>query len=150
MPRCCVACLLLGVLGPMPVNAEIRFGGGVADEIDGRPAGVATVAWLSAQRHPWELMGGYIAEREPEGAFARVPEAYFVAVGRRLHWQRWSVSASVAWVSVDNHVLSGHGQFLTGLAYDFGRARVGLRHMSNAGTNGRNRGETFAVVELEL
>lgn len=133
-----------------PACAEWRVGGGIADEIDGRHAGVATLSWSSAQRVPWEAMAGFIGERDREDAFARVPDAEFFALGRRLAWRRVSVSAGVAWVSVDNDVLSGHAQILTGIAYEFGRVRLGVRHLSNGSTTGRNRGETFALVEIAL
>jgi hypothetical protein len=146
--RAVMALLLLFVA--TPALAGWRIGGGVADEIDDRSAGVATVSWSSEQRVPWEAMIGFIGEREREGAFERVPEAGFVALGRRVAWRRLSASASLAWVSVDNDVLSGHAQILTGVGVDFGRVRVGLRHISNGGTEGRNRGETFALVEVAL
>lgn len=146
--RCAAAALLLATAAP--ASAGWRIGGGVADEIDGRSAGVATLTWSSAQPAPWEATVGFIGERDREGAFARVPEVEFFALGRRLAWRRLSVSAGVAWVSVDNDVLSGHVQILTGVAYDLGRVRVGLRHLSNGSTAGRNRGETFALVEIAL
>lgn len=141
-----IACLTLLLAGSGACMAEVRLGLGIADEIDGRTAPVATVAWSSAQRHPWEVMGGYIRGRN--GAVH--PDAAFVGLSRRLTWRRWSVSGGVAWVSIDNDVLSGHGQFLTGAAYDIGRTRIGLRHLSNASTNGRNRGETMLLLEVAL
>jgi hypothetical protein len=146
--RAAAVALLLSIAPP--ALAEWRIGGGVADEIDGRSAGVATVSWTSGQRVPWEAMVGFIGERERKDAFARVPEAVFVALGRRVAWRRLSASAGLAWVSVDNDVLSGHAQILTGVGVDLGRVRVGVRHISNAGTEGRNRGETFALVEVAL
>lgn len=146
--RAAAALLLLGIA--FPALAEWRVGGGVADEIDGRHAGVATVSWSSRDRVPWEATVGFIGEREREGVFARVPEAVFLAVGRRVAWRRLSASASLAWVSVDNDVLSGHAQILTGIGVDLGRVRLGLRHISNGSTEGRNRGETFALVEVAL
>lgn len=144
-----VAALLLAA-SAAPACAEWRVGGGIADEIDGRHAGVATLAWSSAQRMPWEATVGFIGERDRDGAIARVPDAEFVALGRRVSWRRLSVSAGLAWVSVDNDVLSGHAQVLTGVAWDLGRVRLGVRHLSNGGTEGRNRGETFVLVEVAL
>jgi hypothetical protein len=141
-----IACLVLWLAASGACMAEVRIGLGIADEIDGTSAPAATLAWSSAQRHPWEVIGGYIRGRN--GSVQ--PDAAFVGFGRRLAWRRWSVSGGVAWVSVDNDVLSGHGQFLTGAAYDIGRLRLGLRHLSNASTNGRNRGETLLLLELAL
>lgn len=144
MIRRMTACLLLIVAGTGACRAGVRVGIGIADEIDGMTAPAATVSWSSAQRHPWELVGGWVRGRNG----ATMPDAFFVGAGRRLSWRRWSVSGGVAWVSVDNDVLSGHGQFLTGVAYDVGRMRLGLRHLSNASTNGRNRGETLLLLEV--
>lgn len=141
-----IACLTLLLAGSGACMAEVRLGLGVADEIDGMTAPAATVAWSSAHRHPWEVMGGYIRGRNGPV----LPDTYFVGLSRRLTWRRWSVSGGVAWASVDNDVLSGHGQFLTGVAYDIGRVRLGLRHLSNASTNGRNRGETLLMLEVGL
>lgn len=146
MSRRLTACLTLWLATSGACMAEVRIGLGIADEIDGKAAPVATVAWSSPQRHPWEVMGGWVRGREG----AAMPDAYFVALSRQLTWRRWSASGGVAWVSVDNDVLSGHAQFLTGVAYDIGRARLGLRHLSNASTNGRNRGETWLLLEVEL
>lgn len=145
-----VALALLISCAAAPACADWRVGGGVADEIDGRSSGVATVAWSSAHRVPWEAMVGFIGERERDARFARVPETVFVALGRRVAWRRVSVGAGLAWVSVDNDVLSGHAQIMTGVGIDLGRVRLGVRHLSNASTQGRNRGETFALVEVAL
>ncbi|KGM52614.1 hypothetical protein N800_11390 [Lysobacter daejeonensis GH1-9] len=136
--------LLLGLCVTPPAWAQVHLGGGWADSIEGEGAEMASLAWVSAQRHPWEVMAGYIGEREG----AHVPDAVFFAVSKRLVWRRWFASGGVAWVSEDNHVLSGHGQFLTGAGYTFGRTSLSLRHLSNADTGGRNRGETFVLLEV--
>jgi hypothetical protein len=146
MIRRLIACLLLVLAGSGVCMAEVRIGLGIADEIDGMTAPAATLTWSSAQRHPWEAIGGFIRGRNGP----TLPDTMFIGVSRRVTWRRWSVSGGVAWVSVDNDVLSGHGQFLTGVAYDVGRMRLGLRHLSNASTNGRNRGETLVLLEVAL
>lgn len=129
-----------------PASAQVHAGLGVADEIDGEMAGALTLSWLGADRHPWELVAGYVQARDrPQG---RLPDALFVAAGRRLVWRGWLVSGGIAWVGEDNDVLSGHAQFLTGAGYDFGRVTVIVRHLSNGGFNGRNRGETMVVAEV--
>lgn len=125
-------------------HSGVHAGAGWANRVDGDGAPVVVVSWVGAQRHPWEWMAGHIGERDE----AAVPDALFLAISKRLVWRRWFASGGVAWVSEDNEVLSGHGQFLTAAGYDFGRMTVSLRHLSNASTNGRNRGETFLLLEV--
>lgn len=132
-----------------PAWAGWHLGLGMADEIDGKHTGLATVSWLSEQRHPWEIMGGYFAARRNH-ADPDVPDAIFVALSKRISGKHWFVSSGVAHVDEDNEVLSGHFQFLTGLGYARERWTVSLRHLSNASTNGRNRGETFLLLQVGL
>lgn len=140
---------LVLVLLADPLVAGPRLGVGVADEVDGKPAGMATLAWLTSHAHPWEMLGGYIAKRR-NAHHADVPDAIFMALSRRLQGEHWFVSAGVAHVDEDNEVLSGHFQFLTGAGYAGEDWSLSLRHLSNASTNGRNRGETFLLLEFDL
>jgi len=134
-------CLLIGVACAGACPAQVHVGAGVADEIDGEHAGVATVSWLGSARHPWEVVAGYIRPRErPAG---RLPDATFLALGRRMTWRGWFAGGGIAWVSEDNDVLSGHVQFLTGIGHDFGTATLIVRHPSNGGFKGRNRREAM-------
>jgi hypothetical protein len=145
MRRVAIAVLLpLAWCMARPAWGGVHAGGGWADQIDSEGAAVVSLSWVGTQRHPWEVMAGYIAKRED----AAVPDATFLALGKRLTWRRWFAGGGVAWVSEDNEVLSGHGQFLTAAGYDFGRMTVSLRHLSNASTNGRNHGETFLLLEV--
>lgn len=146
MQRLLLAALL--AVASLPANANWRIGAGLADEVNAAHAGVGTIGWLSRGQHPWELLGGYIGRRhEPADS---VPNAYFGALSKRIAGQHWFVSSGIAYVSVDNDVLSGRFQFLTGAGYDGERWSVSLRHLSNAGTSGRNRGETFLLLEWDL
>ena len=136
--------LLLALAWASAAQAEMRVSAGIADSYRNEAAGMAAVSWLSPQAHPWEVMAGQIAARERVG----VPEATFVALSKRYAWRRWFVSGGVAWVNVDNDVLSGHGQFMTAAGYGMGRVALSLRHLSNGSTGGRNRGETFLLMEV--
>ncbi|RPE79799.1 acyloxyacyl hydrolase [Vulcaniibacterium tengchongense] len=139
-----VAVAMAAACALAPAWAGVRVGGGIAEEHGGEEAPVATLAWLGEQRHPWEVMVGHIGRRED----ARIEESWFFALSKRLTWNRWFVSGGLAWANVDNDILSGHTQFMTAGGYDFGRVALSLRHMSNAGIEGRNRGETFLLVEV--
>ncbi len=142
---CCSLGLGLALLAPV-ARAGVEFGLGVAEEVDGETAPVAVVSYTSGHRHPWEAMAGYLARRED----AQVPDALFVAASRRYAWERWFVSAGIAWVDENNDILSGHAQFFTAAGWQRGRWSLSLRHLSNAGTNGRNRGETFVLLQFAL
>lgn len=126
-----------------PARAGIHVGVGAADEHQDEGAPVVSIAWRGQRRHPWELMLGYIGERDRNG----INETWFAAGSKRFYWRQWFVSGGLAWVNVDNDVLSGHGQFITGVGRDFGPASLSLRHLSNAGTEGRNGGETLLLLE---
>lgn len=145
----CPVLLLLLVLQSAPLQASPRLGVGLADEVDGKPVGMATLGWLSSHAQPWELLAGYIAKREGSHR-GGVPDAIFVALGRRLQGEHWFASAGIAHVDEDNEVLSGHFQVITGVGYAGNDWSLSLRHLSNASTAGRNRGETFLLVEFDL
>lgn len=138
------AAVLLGLCPAMSARAGVHVGAGRADDIDSEGALVASLSWTGRQRHPWEVMAGYIGQRRD----THVPDAGFLVVGRRLAWRQWFAGGGVAWVTEDNDVLSGHAQFMTSVGCNFGRATLSLRHLSNGGTSGRNRGETFALLEF--
>ncbi|MDQ3269004.1 MAG: hypothetical protein M3Q11_02215, partial [Pseudomonadota bacterium] len=57
-----------------PARAGIHVGAGAADEHHNEGATAASIAWRGQQRHPWELMGGYIGKRDDNN----VEESWFV------------------------------------------------------------------------
>jgi hypothetical protein len=75
----------------------------------------------------------------------------WVALGMAREFGRWEGSLSVALSYPQTTALSSVGQFLTQLSYRLGDGyafRVG--HMSNASLHGRNRGETFFALSVDL
>lgn len=126
--------------------AGTEVGLGYAEGIDGEPAHVLTLGYTTAQRHPWEFLAGYISQRD-YATRAPVSDALVAVASRRLTWKGWFASGGIAWVSEDNDVLSGHAQFLTGAGWHGGAWTVSVRHLSNGDTNGRNRGETFLLLQ---
>jgi len=137
--------LLLGLGAATAARADGEIGIGVVDEIDGANSEAAMLSWLSEQRFPWEVSLGHLAARD-EDTLAPSPSTTFFAVGRRVNWRNWFLSTGVALVDCDNEILSGHGQFITGLGWRSKHLTVNVRHLSNASTSGRNRGETFLLV----
>ena len=128
-----------------PAHAGVQVGVGPVDEIDGQDSWLATVAWLTDAEHPWEFIVGYIRERDT--LRLQTPDVFWISASKRLTWRKWFTQSGIAYANVDNDVLSKHFQFQTTLGYDFGRVSVSLRHLSNANTGGRNRGETFMLVD---
>ena len=136
------ALALSALLVAAPASAGLEVGLGMVDEIDGEGSQIATVSWLTGHEHPWEFLGGYIASRDMTLS-GPTPDVFFVSASKRLTWRNWFAQGGIAWADVDNEVLSKHFQFQTGIGYDFGRLSLSLRHLSNANTGGRNRGETW-------
>ena len=149
--RACGLLLAITALASPPVHAQSGFGigGGVTDEIDGERTAVVTASWLGRGRHPWEFSVGCLGSRDDVEP-SPVQATWFVAVSKRLSWRRWFLSGGIAMSDHDGEVLSGHGQFYTGAGYTTGTWTLSLRHLSNGDTGGRNRGESFAMLEYRL
>ena len=126
-------------------QASWHVGVGPVDEIDGEGSWLATVAFLTGHEHPYEFIAGYIAERDENIV---TPDVFWISASKRFTWKGWFAQGGIAYADADNEVLSNHFQFQTGVGYDFGRVSVSLRHLSNANTGGRNRGETFVLVDF--
>ena len=139
---CTAAALCL--LAPA-AHADNELGVGYAQAIDGEPAPVLTLSHTTHHRHAWEFLVGYVGQRREQ-----VPDALLLAASKRVAWGPWFISGGVAWVSEDNEVLSGHGQFMTGAGWRGERWTLSVRHLSNADTGGRNRGETFLLLQYAL
>jgi Lipid A 3-O-deacylase (PagL) len=126
-------------------QASWHAGAGPVDEIDGEGSWLATVAWLTDHEHPYEFIAGRIAGRDGNIV---TPDVFYVSASKRFTWRGWFAQGGIAYADVDNEVLSKHFQFQTGIGYDFGRISISLRHLSNANTGGRNRGETFLLADV--
>jgi hypothetical protein len=140
-----VLAIVLSLAAPL-ARAGWHVGLGAVDEIDGEGSWMATLAWLTESEHPWEFIAGHLDGRNT--AAIRTPDVIFVSVSKRLTWKRWFTQSGIAYANVDNEVLSKHFQFQTALGYDGGRWTLSLRHLSNANTGGRNRGETFLLLDF--
>lgn len=127
-------------------NAELALGIANAVE-DEDTTGVATLAWVTDAPHPYELQVGHIESRADDGGPVS-PTATFIAASKRLTWRRWYVSSGVALTDThrDNRVLSGAFQFMTGIGWQSKDWSISLRHLSNAGIEGRNHGETYLML----
>lgn len=79
-----------------------------------------------------------------------MPVTVFVALSKRVVRRGWFISGGVALLDRESDILSGYGQFHTDGGYVTGDWTVSVRHLSNGDTGGRNRGETFVLVEYRF
>lgn len=130
---------------PLVARADAELALGIANRIDDETrAGIATLAWVTDAKHPYEFQIGHIESRDA----LDLPTATFVAASKRLTWKRWYGSSGIALADThgDNRVLSGPLQFLTAVGWSAQHWSISLRHLSNAGIEGRNHGETYLMV----
>ncbi len=142
--------LLLSLLASSPAPAwHLELGLGPVDEIEGVDTRSVALFALSGHRHPWEISLGLIAERR--SLRIATPPTHFLAVGRRLELGRgFFLASAIALVDHRSEALSSRHQFMTGLGWSGKRLGVTLRHLSNANTGGRNRGENVLWVGYRL
>lgn len=137
--------LLVALLASPLASARTEAGLGFFDEVEGEHSWGGVMSFLTDEPHPWEIAVGYIADRDD---FATAEEVFWIAGSRRFVFHRWFASAGLAATTADerNEILSGTWQFYTGFGWQGERWTFSLRHLSNAGLKGRNRGETFLVA----
>lgn len=139
------ALLALAALSTSAVaSAAVEVGLGYVDTIDDASSEAATLAWVTDEKFPWEFLAGHVADRHELGRYAE--SSTFVAASRRFTWRGFFLSAGLAYTDQRNEILSSHHQFFTGGGWAGERWSISVRHLSNADTGGRNRGETFALV----
>jgi hypothetical protein len=144
--------LALGALwtGLARAEASVEFAVGYADEVDGQRGAATTFSLHLREDRDWplEIVAGHIDERAARGRVAGSPDEYFVGFTLRRRFGPWFVGGGGAWVPDRSlsEVLSSNGQFMQVLGWQRGPAAISLRHLSNASTGGRNRGETFLTV----
>jgi hypothetical protein len=129
---------------PTAHAGEWQVAGGIAAEIDDDRAPVATVGYLTDHRFPVEIVGGYIGSRTIESG--KVDSTVFLGADLRWAGEWWFVGGGLAFVDNQSEILSSSYQFMTLGGLRWSDWVLTLRHLSNADTRGRNRGETFLTV----
>lgn len=144
MIRCACTGIIIAFAAIAPARAEWQVAAGVADEIDDDRAPVATVSYLTDHRFPIEIVAGYIGSRriDDEG----IDPTVFVGADLRWSGRWWFVGGGLAFVNNQSEVLSSSYQFMTLGGLRWSNWVLTLRHLSNADTRGRNRGETFLTL----
>lgn len=125
--------------------AGVHVGIGPVDEVEGVSSKALTLSWEADATHPWEFMGGVIDARDKSAM--RTPRVYFASLSKRFTWKGWFAQGGIAATNVDTEVLSKHWQFMTGIGYRHKNFTASLRHLSNANTGGRNRGENLLLFQ---
>lgn len=117
---------------------------GIADKVDDDYAPTIGVSYLTDHRFPIEVMGGYIGSRQLDSGPAG--PTWFAGAGLRWQGDWWFLGGGVALVSKQSEILSSAYQFVTTAGVRHGPWLASIRHLSNASTRGRNRGETFLSI----
>lgn len=122
---------------------------GVADELDGDRSQLIEASWL-AMRSPIkladyiEVVGGRINGRRAPLLQRSVG---FLGLGVRKYWTPYLFSGfALVGVSAQTEAISSDYQFVSSLGLQWRRITITGRHLSNASTNGRNRGETYLAI----
>jgi len=147
MTRIALAVGAMALAGPAAAGWEL--GVGASKNIDGESTGLATLSYLTAQeRFPHEFMVGYIDGRRRIDS-GPVDDQALVGASQRWNFARhFYGSFGVVLNSNDTDVLSGHLQFQSALGWHGEHVGISLRHLSNGSIEGRNRGETFVLLQV--
>ncbi len=143
------AVLVGTLLAAGSAHAGWELGVGGTQKIDGEATWLTTVSYVTPEkRFPWELMAGYINGRGSIDS-GSVPDQYFIGASKRYNFtDNLYASFGVALNDRDTDVLSGHVQFQSALGWHYQRVGLSIRHLSNGSIEGRNRGETFLLLQV--
>ena len=131
---------------------EGTFGVGLADEHDGESAHVVDLSlrWPSSGRFKLidehELLAGWIESRP---LHQLNEHTLFAGYGFRSNFGRWFTGGGIALVDHTSEALSSWYQFVSTGGVHLGRASLTLRHISNSGFKGKNRGETYITLGFD-
>lgn len=148
--------LLALLLAPALCAADTGMLGGVATAYRFNPlvsgtrgTAVTAQAYVEPESRRWNLAVGYVGPqfrdqwREIPGYFyvagegrLRLPAEFYLGLGASLRQSRRGI----------DYLLPSALNFSLSIGADVGRARVELRHFSNANTRGENRGENLFLI----
>ncbi len=128
------------------------LGVGIADEHDRKSAKVVDLSlrWPTSGRFKLidehEVLVGWVESRP----LARLDEhTVFAGYGFRSNFGRWFTGGGIVAVDHTSEALSSWYQFVSTGGVHLGRASLTLRHVSNSGFKGRNRGETYLTLGFD-
>jgi len=125
---------------------------GVADEHDRESAKVIDLSlrWPTSGRFnlidEHEVLAGWVESRP----LPRLDDhTVFAGYGFRSNFGRWFTGGGIVVVDRTTEALSSWYQFVSTGGVHLGRASLTLRHVSNSGFKGRNRGETYLTLGFD-
>lgn len=144
--------LLATLLSPALASAQhFEVGLGLLDTIDDEGSEVGTLSWFPRDgKWPLELMFGHMRGRDPRGDALGSPSVNFLSFSLHRQWEHFYLGFGVAAIDDQSEVLSSTHQFLSSVGYRLGDFSLALRHMSNANTGGRNRGENLLTLNYSF
>lgn len=164
--RRAIALSLMAVVVPATAATRVEIQGGRSymDSYGSNAAFVEAVFPahpLAGTRYHWSpdlslgRIGGRDVPRYGYGRYATHASVALLAAGVRVHrgdagdwYQPLFASFQVAATNHATQALSGHYQFVSTFGWQARHLTLALRHVSNGGLAGPNRGETMALVGL--
>lgn len=147
-------CLVLLLPCSAPALAEAEVGLGLSVTEDNETTAVAVASWLPALRElddatlRAEIGGVYVRGRDHTPGQDLVDDVLVAFAG--LRYERTDnglvLGAGIGAQAGETDALSGAPQFVTSLGWRWPRVTVLVRHISNAGLDEPNGGETMLLV----
>lgn len=152
--------ILLALAGSLPLGAQAADGSIQLGASHSGARGYTQTLWLQGEFNPrpwgrWEWRPvasvGWIPGSNGRSAYE--DDVWLAGGGGRLRWRhddgqpgRFFLEGQLLGASGRTDAISGPVQFASAAGWSNGRWDVILRHVSNAGTKGANRGETMLLV----
>lgn len=144
--------LLLPCLLSTPAVAGWEVGGGYVDEVFGESSATAHVAysWPAFERFEQAVTLGFIADRSTSTRDIS-PDTVILLHTLRLPWRSFYFGMGFGLVSDKSEVLSSTYQFTQAIGWRMSRNwQLEVRHISNAGFEGRNIGENLLTLSYRF
>ena len=144
--------LLLPCLLSAPAFAGWEVGGGYADEVFSESSVTAHVAyaWPAFERYEQAVTLGFIADRSTRTRDIS-PDVLVLLHTLRIPWRSFYFGLGAGLVSDKSDVLSSTFQFTQAIGWRFSpNWQLEVRHISNAGIEGRNIGENLLTLSYRF
>lgn len=145
--------LSLLLLGGLPAKAAWEFGAGYADEVLSETSSTVHVAYVhTGGRFEHVFTLAYVPERETGQRGQISPDTAIVLYTTRFPWRQFYFGSGFGLVSdKDSEALSSYYQFTQALGWKINPNWIfEIRHISNAGFEGRNIGENLITLSYRF
>lgn len=153
MKGCLLAALPLSLLLAQPASAAWELGASWADDVLGEDSSTLHAAYVHDDgrfEHVFTL--GYIAERDSRARGRISPDEVILLYTTRFPWRRFYFGMGFGLASdKDSEALSSYYQFTQALGWKITPNWIfEVRHISNAGFEGRNIGENLVTLSYRF